>query len=187
MMVARPLSVPLVLLALQLASPTAGARVWAQKETLLEMRNVDRSGFHFKIAFGFGGGPDTAGIFHSMELGGTTSTGWTVAYLHTFIQNKGVGADNDGPDLFGGHMLLVKAPLGSPEIVAKLAVGLGGTHDQSDGIKANFGVGWLYGIDFHVPLTTGSGLTLGLDGLQSWDPETGHHFGVAGSTGYTWF
>jgi len=149
-------------------------------------RPVIRDAFHFQVAFGLGGGPDTAGVFHAMEVGGTFKNGWTLALLHTFIQNKDVFAPNDGPDLIGGWMAELKVPLLWPELVAKVATGLGGTHDQSDGIKAFVGWGAAYGLDLHLPLFARSGLTLVTTGFNIL-VQGQHHFGAAAGLGYTFF
>lgn len=151
---------------------------------------VDRSGFHFQIVFGIGGGPDSAGLFHAMEIGGTLSNGTTIALLHTFIQNKGMlGGNHGGPDLFGGWLLEVKTPVGYPEIVAKLALGWGGIHDQSDGIRAISGITWAYGFDFHVPAWTDHGPTVAVHAIQSYllDGTDRHYFGVGAGVGWTLF
>lgn len=147
---------------------------------------VERDWFHFQIAFGVGGGPDSEGVFHAMEIGGTFSNGWSLSLLHTFIQNKDVWGQKGGPDLFGGWMPQLKVPVFYPEIVLKVAVGPGGFHDQSDGIRAILGVAWSYGVDFHVPFFRASGATVGLQGLHAW-AEGRHAFGVATSVGYTFF
>ncbi len=147
---------------------------------------VTRGGFHFQVAFGWGGGADVDGLFHAMELGYTFSNGWTAAYLHTFIQSDGFGQARGGPDLIGGHLLALKVPLWVPEVVVKLAVGVGGTHDQSDGIEAHLGMGWAWGVDLHLPVTERSGFTLGLTSLHT--ALKGHqHWGVALGGGYTFF
>ena len=147
---------------------------------------IERQGMHFQVAFGWGGGPDSEGLFHAMEIGYTMENGWTLGYLHTFIQNEGFGEMHGGPDLFGGHMFEVKVPLYYPEIVVKLAAGPGGTHDQSDGLKAHFGMSWAYGVDLHLPVDEGSGFTLGLTAIHA-TIKAHHHWGVSVSGGYTFF
>ena len=123
-----------------------------------------------------------------MEIGGTFANGVTLSMLHTFIQNKGVLDQKGGPDLFGGWMAQVKVPVLFPELVVKAAFGLGGIHDQSDGIRAEAGLGWSYGVDFHVPFFAASGATVGLQALHAWVEKTGnHHWGIATSVGYTFF
>jgi hypothetical protein len=155
-------------------------------ETLLG-RPVKRGGFHFQLAFGIGGGPDTEGIFHSMEIGGTLRNGMTLGLIHSFIQNRGVFREKNGPDLIGGWMFLFKVPVIVPEVVYKIAAGPGGIHDQSDGIKAYWGPAWLYGFDFHVPvLGGGSGFTVTLVALHAVALKQ-HHFGVSLGVGWTWF
>ena len=149
-------------------------------------RPIDRGGLHFQISFGLGGGPDTVGVFHQMELGWTLDSGTTVGLIHSFIQNEGVFSDIGGPDLIGGWMLEVKVPVICQDLIYKIAVGPGGTHDQSDGIHANWGVSWLYGFDLHYPIFQGSGPTLSLVALHA-VAENGHHFGVSLGLGYTFF
>ncbi len=152
----------------------------------LTYRPVLRDGFHFQVAFGMGGGPDSSGVFHAMEIGGTFPNGWTLALLHTFIQNKGVLAEHGGPDLFGGWMPELKIPLGYDDLVAKVAAGPGGIHIQDDGIDAVLGLAWLYGVDFHIPFFPTSGLSLGLQMLHA-HVDGKHHMGLSTSLGYTWF
>src|SRR5439155_20488381 len=78
---------------------------------------VERDYIHFQIVFGLGGGPDNEGLFHAMELGWTLPGGWTIALLHTFVQNKGILGPDRGPfgvhnpDLIGGWMAEVKFPI----------------------------------------------------------------------------
>lgn len=179
----------LSLLALLLA-PTAAAAIDPRQapppERTLLGRPIVRDGLHFQIAFGVGGGPDSAGLFHAMELGGTFRNGWTLALLHTFIQNRGVIGPDRGPDLFGGWMLALKVPLLVPELQLKVAAGPGGTHDQRDGIVAHLGPSWAYGVDFDVPLFARSGLTLSATGLHA-VAQGAHHFGAAFAVGYSFF
>lgn len=164
----------------------AGAKDYPPEETLFG-REVVRKGFHFQVSFGIGGGPDTLGLLHSMEIGGTLGNGLTIALLHTFIQNKGIfRAVEGGPDLIGGWMIEAKYPIVFPEIEAKVAFGLGGIHDQSDGIKAYAGPGFAYGLDFHVPTFKNQGATLTLEGMNVWALGE-HHFGVGAALGYTAF
>ena len=85
--------------------------IWAPGGPTLFGDTVNRDGFHFQVAFGWGGGPDSEGLFHAMEIGYTLENGWTLGYLHTFIQNEGFGEMHGGPDLFGGHMFEVKVPI----------------------------------------------------------------------------
>ncbi len=150
-------------------------------------RDVRRGGFHFQISFGFGGGPDTEGVFHAMEIGGTLRNGVTLGMIHTFIQNKGIARDKGGPDLIGGWLFEVKAPLGRPELVAKVAFGPGGIHHQEGGrIRAVWGPAWTYGLDVHLAVTGRSGPTLTVAGLHA-IAEGQHHVGFAGALGYTVF
>ncbi len=149
-------------------------------------REVVRSGFHFQFVIGFGGGPDTEGIYHAMEIGGTFHNGMTLALLHTFIQNKKVFRDKGGPDLIGGWLVEFKTPIHYPEIVAKIAIGPGGKHIQGKPLKAVWGPTWAYGLDFHVPVTRGTGPTLSFQGLHTVVEGT-HHVGFGGGLGYTVF
>ena len=181
----RAILVPLILGALLHASLAEGAPTSAGQKTIFG-RPVDRGGFHFQIAFGLGGGPDSVGVFHQMEVGWTLRTGITLGMIHSFIQNDGVFSNLGGPDLFGGWMLQVKVPVIYQDLVYKIAAGPGGTHDQSDGIRAIWGVSWLYGFDLHFPLFRGSGPTLSLVALHA-VAENQHHFGVSFGLGYTFF
>lgn len=175
------------MLALALALwATAPDYATASRQSALFDHPVERDGFHFQIAFGLGGGPDNEGLFHAMEVGGTFDNGVTLALLHTFVQNEGIIGRRHGPDLLGGWMAEVKVPLFIPEVELKVALGLGGLHDQSDGIRLIPGVGWFYGVDVHLPWFPTSGPTLGLQAMQV-VVEDGHHFAAAASLGYTWF
>jgi hypothetical protein len=148
-------------------------------------RPIELRGFHFQIGFGGGGGPDTLGVFHEMEVGWTRQSGMTLGMIHSFIQSKGVSNVN-GPDLIGGWMALIKVPVVFPELVYKVAFGPGGTHDQSDGIKPHWGVSWLYGFDLSYPWFRGSGPTVSLVALHA-VAESAHHFGVSLGLAYTFF
>lgn len=165
---------PMLLAAsLVLAAPPAVEPEVAGPPSLL-VDEVRRGRFHFQILFGIGGGMDTEGLHHAMEVGGTfRRSGVTLALLHTFVQNKGFLDDKGGPDLVGGWLFECKVPLWRPEIVAKLAVGPGGLHDQSDGIRAIWGATLAYGVDLHLPVTRRLGLTLGLTALHTAVPERG--------------
>ena len=145
-----------------------------------------RDGFHFQIAFGWGIGPDSNGLAHNMEIGGNFSNGWTLAYNHVFIQNKGFARPDGGPDLVGGHLLILKIPW-FDAWVAKVGAGPGGIHDQSDGIKAELGLGLTYGLDYHIVVTPGSGMTLGMTGIHAFLDAGRHFFGASATIGYTWF
>ncbi|MFH2007857.1 MAG: hypothetical protein ABI333_14840 [bacterium] len=148
-------------------------------------KEVIRDGFHFQVLFGWGGGPDSLGVFHAMEIGGTLGNGVTLALIHTFIQNKGIAGQHGGPDLFGGWMPEIKFPLFFDDLIVKIAIGPGGIHDQSNGIRAIPGLAWLYGIDYHLPFFRRSGMTLSAQMLHAWVRK--HHFGFAIALGYTFF
>jgi len=180
-----PLRLLLPLIAALTASPVAEARPDPYPRELLG-RPVIRTGFHFQFSLGFGGGPDTEGVFHAMEIGGTFGNGMTLALLHTFIQNKGVARDKDGPDLIGGWLVEFKTPLHYPELVAKVAIGTGGKHIQGKPLKAVWGPTWAFGLDFHVPVAARSGPTLSFQGIHTFVEQT-HHVGFAGAVGYTVF
>lgn len=141
---------------------------------------VRRGGFHFQILFGIGGGPDSEGLHHAMELGGTLKNGLTIALLHTFVQNKGILRDKGGPDLIGGWLVEAKIPIARPEVVGKVAVGPGGLHDQSDGIRAILGPTVAWGVDLHLPVSRRSGPTIGFTVLHTWVEGQGY---VTGSVG----
>ncbi len=132
-------------------------------------------------------GPDTLGIFHTMELGYSFGK-HTVGMLHTFIQNRNTfGTDLGGPDLIGGWMLEYKHTLFFPDLEWKVALGLGGTHDQGGGkIHANPGFGASYGIDLHFPVWPRFGPTLTLAGMNV-TAENRHHFGAGLALGVTLF
>ena len=182
----RAILVPLILGVLLLHASAAEADPAATRQDSIFGRPVERGGLHFQVAFGLGGGPDTVGVFHQMELGWTLDSSITVGLIHSFIQNDGVFANLGGPDLFGGWMLEVKVPVVFQDLVYKIAAGPGGTHDQSDGIRAIWGVSWLYGFDLHFPLFRGSGPTLSLVALHA-VVERAHHFGISFGLGYTFF
>lgn len=153
----------------------------------LVVDDVRRGGFHFQIAFGIGGGPDTEGLFHAMEIGGTLKrSGVTLGMWHTFVQNKGMLDDKGGPDLVGGWLFQAKIPIVRPEFVAKIGVGPGGLHDQSDGIVALWGPAWAYGFDIHLPVSRRSGPTLGFTVLQTVVGGQ-HHVTASVGLGYTVF
>jgi hypothetical protein len=169
-----------VLLLLLAARP-----VHAEPTPTIFGRPMKLSGFHFQVGFGAGGGPDTLGIFHEMEVGGTLKNGITLGLIHSFIQSKGVSSV-PGPDLIGGWMFLFKMPVIWKELSYKLAFGPGGTHDQSNGITVHWGAAWLYGLDFSYPWFRGSGPTLSLVALHA-VAEGVHHFGVSLGLAYTFF
>lgn len=148
--------------------------------------DVRRGGFHLQIAFGLGGGPDSEGLHHAMELGGTLQNGVTLALLHTFVQNKGILRDKGGPDLIGGWLFEAKVPVARPEIVGKIAVGPGGLHDQSDGIRAIVGLGVAWGLDLHLPVTRRFGPTLEVTVFHAWVEGRGYVTGAVG-LGFTLF
>ena len=175
----------LLLGGLLLANPAEGAPSTAPRESIFG-RPVDRGGFHFQISFGLGGGPDSVGIFHQMEVGWTLEGGTTLGMIHALIQNDGVFSNLGGPDLFGGWMFQVKVPIIYQDLVYKMALGPGGTHDQSDGIRAIWGVSWLYGVDLHLPIWPSSGPTLSLVALHAVVQQR-HHFGLSLGLGYTFF
>lgn len=177
---------PISVLSMALGAGLAAAPAAASGPTLFG-RPVQRDGFHFQVAFGWGAGATSNGVFHNMEIGGTFRNGWSMAYNHVFIQSDGFFKPEGAPDLIGGHMLAFRFPLVYRDLILRVSVGPGGTHDQSDGITAHWGVAWLYGVDLHLPAWPTSGLTAGLVGLHVVTENDGHHAGWALSLGYTWF
>ncbi len=172
-----------LLLALLLVLAPLAAR--AEETPTIFGRPMELRGFHFQLGFGAGGGPDTLGVFHEMEVGGTLRNGITLGLIHAFIQSKGV-SNVEGPHLIGGWMFLFKMPVIWKELSYKLAFGPGGTHDQTDGIKPRWGVAWLYGLDFSYPWFRGSGPTLSLVALHA-VAEGRHHVGFSLGLAYTFF
>lgn len=168
------------------AVPERHYTTWSSR-SLIFKHDVERDVFHFQIMFGIGGGPDSRGLFHAMELGGTFNNGIVLGLLHTFVQNKGImGKDVPGePDLIGGWMLETKIPILFPEFEVKFAAGLAGLHDQSNGIRAIPGGGFAYGFDFHLPFFTSSGMTFSLTFLHAFIPK--HYFTASFGVGYTFF
>ena len=169
-------------LVLMTALPAAGT-----KGTLFG-RPVKRDGFHFQVAFGWGGGPTSHGLLHNMELGASFGKrGYTLAYNHIFIMSKDLFKPAGGSDMFGGHMLVFKMPFLVSELVVKIGMGFGENVDMSDGFKPSFGFGWTYGVDLHFPMTATSGITLGLMVVHAVTVDVGHQVAVALFLGYTWF
>lgn len=154
-------------------------------------RPLERGGFHFQFSLGYGGGPTSSGVLHSMEVGGTFRDGpvqgLTLAYDHVFVFSKGVPRPIGGSDLFGGHMLIAKVPLWCTELVGKVGLGFGENVDLSSGFSPRFGVGWLYGVDLDLALGRTSGLTLGVLAFQTVTGDRGHQFAGGLLLGYTWF
>lgn len=166
-----------------IAASTTGLA--AQDEAQGEKYPV-RGGFHFQLQLGWGYGPTSGGLFHNMEIGGTLrKSKTTIALDHTFIQSKGFAMPAGGEHLVGGWMFMVKQPVWNNRLVAKGAAGLGGIHDQTDGIKATAGLGISYGLDYDLPLFQTSGITLSLQFLHAFIPR--HHFWGALGVGYTFF
>lgn len=160
---------------------------FASNRSLIFGHIVYRDIFHFQLSFGVGGGPDSSGLFHAAEIGWTFGGGWTFGILHTFVQNKGIIGPDSGPDLIGGWMLQVKFPVLYPEFEVKVALGFGGLHDQSNGIQVVPGVGWSYGLDFHLPFFQHSGATLGVTFTHAFLDRGGQHFTAGLGLGYTFF
>jgi hypothetical protein len=154
----------------------------------LSGRPMQRGGLHLLVAFGWGGGPTSHGLLHSMELGHTfRDSGWTLAYNHVFVWSDGLARPEGGSDLFGGHLLVLKLPLGRPDLVAKIGAGLGENVHLSDGFDPFFGFGWTYGVDLHLPLPRTSGLTLTLLAVHATTVDRGHQVAFAAGLGYCWF
>lgn len=182
---------PALLLAASATSAAAAAEPEPEEivdgpRPTLTGRPVIRDAFHFQVAFGVGGGNDSHGLFHAMELGGTFPNGMTLALLHTFIQNKGIFAEHGGPDLYGAWIPTFKMPLYYDDLIGKVAVGPAAIHIQEDGIELRGAIGWVYGVDLHMPFFRRSGLTLGAQMLHVHE-HGNHHAGFSTSLGYTFF
>jgi hypothetical protein len=176
----------LIVAALALAA--APALALAEPPPTLFGRALERDGWHVQVSFGWAGGATSGGLLHTMEIGRSFGErGWTLAYDHIFVLSDGFTKPRGGSDMFGGHMLVFKAPLFYRELVAKVAVGLGENVDLQGGFKPFFGVGWAYGLDFHVPLTATSGLTLGALAVHAVTVDVGHQLAFGSFVGYTWF
>jgi hypothetical protein len=145
---------------------------------------VDRAGLHAQIAVGLGGGPNHEGLFGVVELGGTLPNGITLAALEVLLQNKGIIGPDRGPDLIGGSLLELKAPVGFPDLEAKIALGFGFVLDEVGRVLSP-GFGLAYGIDLHVPVFASSGPTLGITVMHTFVPA--HYLTAAAAVGYTWF
>ncbi|MCH2108596.1 MAG: hypothetical protein MK135_04670 [Polyangiaceae bacterium] len=160
-------------------------------------RPIRRQGFHFHASLGTGGGPDTVGLYHAMEIGGSWR-GYTFALLHTFLQNKGFyGTEKGGPDEIGGFMLQIQGPIYFDDLVWKFAAGVGGEIDQTDGaFDAIAGFGMHGGVDLHFPIWPRFGPTLSLGLLQVFPKKVGangkirnapYHFAAGVALGVTVF
>jgi len=149
---------------------------------------IKRDGFHFQFMLGGGAGPTSLGLWHNMEIGGTLAdSGVTLGYTHIFLLSSTAFRPAGNSDMFGGHMFLVKVPLGFPELVGKVAVGLGETVDLRTGFVPYFGFGWHVGLDLHIPVTLRSGFTLSLSSVHAFTPQHGNQLGFGLALGYTWF
>jgi hypothetical protein len=134
------------------------------------------------------GGPTSGGLLHTMEIGRDFGArGWSLAYDHVFVLSDGIAKPHGGSDMFGGHLLVLKVPLFFSELVAKVAAGVGENVDLQNGFKPFFGVGWLYGLDFHLPLTATSGITFGALAVHAVTVDVGHQWAMGSFVGYTWF
>ena len=168
------------------SSPEGGSvRHYPVRPTIFG-RPIRFQGFHFHVSFGPGLGPDVVGLYHAMEIGYSFS-GYSISLLHTFLQNKGVfGTTWGGPDEIGGFMLQVRGPLYFEDLSWKVASGVGGTVDQSDGFHANPGFGVHYGLDLHFPIWARFGPTLSLDAMNVYS-QGHHHFATALALGFSVF
>ena len=145
---------------------------------------VTRDGLHLQATFGWAVGADAQGLFHAMELGYTLDDGGTVTYLYTLLQSKGFGPPGGGPDRLEGHLLALKLPLHFPELVAKVAVGVEVIHGP--GGHSEQGIGWLYGVDLHLPIGERSGFTVGVTANHA-TTKGYQHWSLAVAGGYTCF
>ena len=157
---------------------------WTERSLIFE-KPVERDGIHAQVTLGLAGGLNNEGLFHTLELGYTFHNGLTLGVLQTGVQNRGVLGPDRGPDSLGGWLLELKLPLFFPELEIKLASGLGVLIDQWRGLHVVTGVGFAYGLDFHVPFFASSGATLGLTFVHVLVPA--HDFTVGVSVGYTFF
>ena len=151
-----------------------------------ETAAVEREGLHFRVAFGWGGGPTSHGLVHDMELGGTIDDGLTLCYQHAFIWSRGLAKPDGGSDLWGGHFLMLKVPL-ADYVVYKAAVGLGENVDMSDGFRPRFGFGMTMGLDVDFPIWPTSGITLGVLVMHVATVDVGQQIGAGATVGYAWF
>lgn len=168
--------------ALILAALTNVARGQAASST----DAIEREGLHFQIAFGWGGGPTSNGVLHDMELGGTLSNGWTLAYQHVFIWSDGIAKPAGGSDLWGGHHVLLEVPV-HERIVCAMSLGVGENVDMESGFDARFGVGTTVGVEVDFPIWPTSGITLSATALQAITVDVGFQIGAGVTAGYTWF
>jgi hypothetical protein len=145
---------------------------------------LERDGLHAQIAFGWGGGPTGNGLLHNMELGHTYDNGWTLAYQHIFVMRFD---ESDGRDIYGGHLLLAKAPLLFDQVVVKMGFGFGENVDRRDGFDAKFGVGHTLGLDLHYPVWPTSGVTISAMMFQIYTVDVGYQVAAGGALAYTWF
>lgn len=161
------------------------SRSYPERPTIFG-RPIRFQGFHFHLSFGPGVGPDVSGLYHAMEIGYSFS-GYSVSFLHTFLQSKGIFWENPGgPDEIGGFMIQVRGPLYFEDLSWKFASGVGGTVDQSDGFHAKPGFGVHYGVDLHFPIWSRFGPTLSLDGMNVYS-QGHHHFGAGLALGVSVF
>jgi hypothetical protein len=158
---------------------------WNDRSLLLG-KPVERDGLHLGLVVGLAGGPRNEGLFHALEVGLTFRNGLTLAVLQAAVQNRGVLGPDRGPDLLGGWMLALEVPVLVPELVLKVAAGLGGVLDESrPALLFSPGFGWAYGVDLHLPWFTSSGPTLSVLFLHALVPA--HYFTVGVGAGYTFF
>jgi hypothetical protein len=175
----------MIVLCLGLWAPNAFAQ---QERVSMFSRPVQRDGFHFQMMFGGGAGPGSLGLWHNMEVGTTLSgSGITLGYTHIFLLSESSFRALGHSDMFGGHMFLVKVPVGFPDLVAKAAIGLGETVELHNGFVPYFGFGWHVGLDWHLPMNKYSGFTLSASMVHAITPRHGSQLGFGISLGYTWF
>jgi hypothetical protein len=179
-------STPMLCALLLAAAPVFVQHPTWNDRSVIFNKPIERDGFHAQLVLGFGGWTYAEGLFHAAELGVTFNNGLTLAVLQTGVQNKHIIGPERGPDLIGGWMLELKVPLFFPELELKAGAGLGVLFDESrPQLHVIPGFGWAYGIDFHLPIFTSSGPTLGLTVFHALVPA--HYFTIGLGAGYTFF
>ncbi|HSC89561.1 MAG TPA: hypothetical protein VLC09_19900 [Polyangiaceae bacterium] len=164
---------------------SAESELDALRERSWSGRPLVRSGFHFHADLGLGSGDSSAGLYHSMEIGGSVGQ-YTISLLHSFIQYRNVFEAEPFPHEIGGFFLQLRGPLVLSDLSWKFAAGVGGTIDQTDGFVAHPGFGLHYGVDMHLPIWTDFAATLSVAALTVED-RGNVYFGAAAALGVSVF